>query len=114
MQTSTSHEPTPASRKAPVPKSAVEEEEAPSAERPVKAQTGEGISQTSDEIIFKNGHMVIRAQFTVDNKLKCPFCLEGLKQVKRHINAKHKQLVTDQGAFEQFCKEISDKWKKQK
>lgn len=58
--------------------------------------------------------MVIRAQFTVDNKLKCPFCLEGLKQVKRHINAKHKQLVTDQGAFEQFCKEISDKWKKQK
>ena len=58
--------------------------------------------------------MVIKAEFTVDNKLKCPFCSEGLKQVKRHVNTKHKQLITDQAAFEQFCQEVADKWKKQK
>ena len=58
--------------------------------------------------------MVIEAEFTVDDKLKCPFCSEGLKQVKRHVNAKHKQLITDQAAFEQFCQEVSKKWNKQK
>ena len=58
--------------------------------------------------------MVIKAEFTVDNKLKCPFCSEGLKQVKRHVNSKHKQLIADQAAFEQFCQEVADKWKRQK
>ena len=58
--------------------------------------------------------MVIKAEFTVDNKLKCPFCSEGLKQVKRHVNSKHKQLIADQAAFEQFCQEVAEKWKRQK
>ena len=58
--------------------------------------------------------MVIKAKFTVDNKLKCPFCSEGLKQVKRHVNSKHKQLIADQAAFEQFCQAVSDKWQKHK
>ena len=78
----------------------------------MEAQTGEEIAR--DEIFFKNGNMVFKAEFTMDNKLRCPFCSEGLKQVKRHVNAKHKQLITDQAAFEQFCQKVSDKWKKQK
>ena len=78
----------------------------------MEAQTGEEIAR--DEIFFKNGNMVFKAEFTIDNKLRCPFCSEELKQVKRHVNTKHKQLITDQAAFEQFCQEVSDKWKKQK
>ena len=80
----------------------------------MEAQTGEESSQISDGIFFKNGNMVIEAEFTVDDKLKCPFCSEGLKQVKRHVNTKHKQLIIDQATFEQFCQEVSNKWKKQK
>ena len=67
-----------------------------------------------EDIIFKNGNVELKAQFTSDGKLKCFFCSQELKQVKKHISAKHEPQIQDQAAFEQFCQEVLGKWKSEK
>ena len=49
-------------------------------------------SKESEELVFKNGEDYLRAEFTPDGKLKCFFCPQELKQVKRHIRGKHDYL----------------------
>ena len=71
-------------------------------------------SKESEELVFKNGEGYLRAEFTPDGKLKCFFCPQELKQVKRHINGKHKSEIRDQAALEHFCQMVSGKWKKEK
>ena len=81
-----------------------------------KAGGSNNVSKTkeSEELIFKNGEGYLRAEFTPDGKLKCFFCPQELKQVKRHINGKHKSEIRDQAALEHFCQMVSGKWKKEK
>ena len=81
-----------------------------------KAGGSNNVSKTkeSEELIFKNGEGYLRAEFTPDGKLKCFFCPQELKQVKRHINGKHKSEIQDQAALEHFCQMVSGKWKKEK
>ena len=81
-----------------------------------KAGRSNNVSQLkeTEDLIFKNGEVVLRAEFTPDGKLKCFFCPQELKQVKRHINGKHKIEIRDQAALEHFCQMVSGKWKKEK
>ena len=81
-----------------------------------KAGGSNNVSKTkeSEELIFKNGESYLKAEFTPDGKLKCFFCPQELKQVKRHINGKHKSEIRDQAALEHFCQMVSGKWKKEK
>merc|ERR1712179_546755 len=67
-----------------------------------------------EDIIFENGDVEFKAQFTSDGKLKCFFCSQELKQVKKHISAKHGPQIQDQAGFEQFCQEVLGKWKSEK
>ena len=71
-------------------------------------------SKGSQQLVFKNGESHLRAEFTPGGKLKCFFCPQELKQVKRHINGKHKSEIRDQAALEHFCQMVSGKWKKEK
>ena len=71
-------------------------------------------SKESEELVFKNGDGYLRAKFTPDGKLKCFFCPQELKQVKRHINGKHKSEIRDQAALEHFCQIVLGKWKREK
>ena len=71
-------------------------------------------SKESEEFVFKNGDGYLRAKFTPDGKLKCFFCPQELKQVKRHINGKHKSEIRDQAALEHFCQIVLGKWKREK
>ena len=71
-------------------------------------------SKESEELVFKNGEGYLRAEFTPDGKLKCFFCPQELKQVKRHINGKHKSEIRDQAALEHFCQIVLGKWKREK
>ena len=68
----------------------------------------------TEDLIFKNGEVVLKAEFTPDGKLKCFFCPQELKQVKRHINGKHKSEIRDQAALEHFCQIVLGKWKREK
>ena len=56
-------------------------------------------SKESQQLVFKNGESYLKAEFTPDGKLKCFFCPQELKQVKRHINGKHKSEIQDQAAL---------------
>ena len=67
-----------------------------------------------EDIIFKNGDVEFKAQFTSDGKLKCFFCSQELKQVKKHINTKHELQIQDKAGLEQFCEEVLRKWKREK
>ena len=81
-----------------------------------KAGRSNNVSQLkeTEDLIFKNGEVDLRAEFTPDGKLKCFFCPQELKQVKRHINGKHKTELQDQAALEQFCQKVAEKWKREK
>ena len=81
-----------------------------------KAGRSNNVSQLkeTEDLIFKNGEVVLRAEFTPDGKLKCFFCPQELKQVKRHINGKHKSEIRDQAALEHFCQIVLGKWKREK
>ena len=68
----------------------------------------------SADLIFMNGDVELKAEFTPDGKLKCFFCSEEVKQVKRHINGKHEHQVQDQAALEQFCQEVTGMWKRER
>ena len=81
-----------------------------------KAGRSNNVSQfkETDDLIFKNGEVDLKAEFTPDGKLKCFFCPQELKQVKRHINGKHETELQDQAALEQFCQKVAEKWKREK
>ena len=92
-------------------------EEAPSIWSNVEAQgegsdgqhfkdgSGNKVSQHKGtiDLIFKNGDVDLRAEFTPDGKFKCFFCSDEVKQVKRHLNSKHELQIQDQAALEKFC-----------
>ena len=47
-----------------------------------------------------------------DGKLKCFFCTETVKQVKRHFE-KHREVIKNWDAVENFCHEIAARWKRE-